>query len=323
MTLTCMELFAGAGGMALGLSRAGIQHSLLIDNDKDCVSTLHVNRPEWNVIYKDIREVDYSGMSCDIISGGFPCQSFSHAGKRLGFEDTRGTLFYEFARAVKQVRPPMFIAENVPGLKTHDSGRTFKTVLHVLHSIGGYDITCLVLNAAVHGVPQRRKRLFIVGHRPVMTFRFPRPGGKVLTVRDALEGVPPSAGYTYSDKKRKVMDLVPSGGCWVDLPNDVAREYMGKSYFSGGGRRGCARRLHWDEPCHTLTTSPSQKLTERCHPDETRPLTVREYARIQTIPDDWEICGSISSQYRQIGNAVPVELAYRIGIEIIQSFNYQ
>ena len=103
------------------------------------------------------------------------------------------------------------------------------------------------------------------------------------------------------------MELVPPGGCWVDLPDDVAREYMGRSYFSGGGRRGMARRIAWDEPCLTLTTSPSQKQTERCHPDETRPFAVREYARIQSFPDDWEFVGKISEQYKQIGNAVPVE----------------
>lgn len=115
------------------------------------------------------------------------------------------------------------------------------------------------------------------------------------------------------------MDLVPAGGCWVDLPEEIAKEYMGKSYYSGGGKRGMARRISWDEPCLTLTTSPSQKQTERCHPDETRPFTVREYARIQSFPDDWEFEGRLSEQYKQIGNAVPVELARRVGVEMIKA----
>ena len=119
--------------------------------------------------------------------------------------------------------------------------------------------------------------------------------------------MPDSPYQAYSENKRRVMELVPPGGCWVDLPDDVAREYMGRSYFSGGGRRGMARRIAWDEPCLTLTTSPSQKQTERCHPDETRPFAVREYARIQSFPDDWEFVGKISEQYKQIGNAAPVE----------------
>ena len=98
--------------------------------------------------------------------------------------------------------------------------------------------------------------------------------------------------------------------------SDIAKAYMGKSYYSGGGRRGMARRISWDEPSLTLTCSPSQKQTERCHPDETRPFTVREYARIQSFPDDWEFCGGIGDQYKQIGNALPVELARRICVQI-------
>ena len=131
--------------------------------------------------------------------------------------------------------------------------------------------------------------------------------------------MPKSKFTPYSQKKKEVLKLVPEGGCWVDLPEDIAKEYMGKSYYSGGGRRGMARRIAWDEPCLTLTTSPSQKQTERCHPEETRPFTVREYARIQSFPDNWEFVGSLSNQYKQIGNAVPVELARRIGIAIVEA----
>ena len=138
-------------------------------------------------------------------------------------------------------------------------------------------------------------------------------------LREALAGCPDSPGEEYSEKKRRVLEQVPPGGCWVDLPDEVAREYMGKSYYSGGGRRGMARRISWDEPCLTLTCSPSQKQTERCHPDETRPFTIREYARIQSFPDSWRFCGGIGDQYKQIGNAVPVELARRIAVELKNS----
>jgi len=113
--------------------------------------------------------------------------------------------------------------------------------------------------------------------------------------------------------------MVPPGGCWVNLPVEVQKTYMGKAFSSGGGRRGMARRLSMDEPCLTLTTSPAQKQTERCHPDETRPLTVREYARIQTFPDDYEFCGSMSRKYRQIGNAVPVMLSLHLARSIKKS----
>ncbi|RIN20926.1 DNA cytosine methyltransferase, partial [Mammaliicoccus vitulinus] len=133
---------------------------------------------------------------------------------------------------------------------------------------------------------------------------------------DVLKDVPDSPGVKYSEKKEKVMKLIPAGGCWVDLPESIAREYMGASYYSGGGKRGMARRLSWEEPSLTLTTSPNQKQTERCHPDETRPLKIKEYSRIQGFPDSWEFVGSIGNKYKQIGNAVPVNLAKYIGFAV-------
>jgi DNA (cytosine-5)-methyltransferase 1 len=136
-----------------------------------------------------------------------------------------------------------------------------------------------------------------------------------------LKNVPDSPGTSYSEKRKKIMELIPPGGCWIDLPIELQKEYMGKSFYSGGGKRGMARRISWDEPCLTLTTSPSQKQTERCHPEETRPFTVREYARIQSFPDDWNFKGGISSQYKQIGNAVAVKVAEAIGKQLISALN--
>ena len=117
------------------------------------------------------------------------------------------------------------------------------------------------------------------------------------------------------------MKLVPEGGDWRDLPDDIAKEYMKGSYHLGGGKTGMARRLSMDEASLTLTCAPAQKQTERCHPTETRPLTVREYARIQTFPDDWDFCGSLSAKYKQIGNAVPVNLSWAIGRAVMRLFN--
>lgn len=317
--VTAIELFAGAGGLALGLEQAGINTAEYVELDKACCETLKTNRPEWRVICDDIHNVDFTEYlgQIDIVTGGFPCQAFSYAGKKLGFEDTRGTLFHEFARCVQQVRPKMFLAENVRGLVSHDKGRTLQTIIEVLESLG-YSIQYKILNAAYYGVGQKRERIVIIGIRndlPI-NFSFPIPDEKMTTLRQALKDCPASTGEEYSEKKKKVLELVPAGGCWVDLPEDVAKNYMGKSYYSGGGRRGMARRISWDEPCLTLTCSPSQKQTERCHPEETRPFTVREYARIQSFPDDWVFCGGIGDQYKQIGNAVPVEMARRIGVQL-------
>lgn len=315
---TAIELFAGAGGVALGLEKAGFDTKLLVELDKDCVKTLEKNRPEWNIVAEDIRSVNFKGMESDIVTGGFPCQAFSHAGNKLGFEDTRGTLFYEFARAVKEVRPKMFLAENVEAIIRNNDGKTISTIMDVLTSFG-YDVQYRVLNALNYNVPQKRKRVIFIGTRGGIKFEYPRPNNKIIPLREALEGVPPSIGEKYSEIKKIQLAHVKPGGSWVDMPVKVQKKYMGKSFYSSGGRRGMGRRISWDEPCLTLTCSPAQKMTERCHPEEVRPFTVREYARIQTFPDDWEFVGSMSSQYRQIGNAVPVELAKQVGLAMKKS----
>jgi DNA (cytosine-5)-methyltransferase 1 len=149
-----------------------------------------------------------------------------------------------------------------------------------------------------------------------------------MTLKDALKSgelydvdCPESDGQSYPSKKQQVMALVPEGGYWADLPKSVQKDYMRKSYYLGGGKTGMARRLSWDLPSLTLTCAPAQKQTERCHPEHTRPLTVREYARIQTFPDSWQFCGSTSSQYKQIGNAVPVNLAYAVARSLIRLLN--
>lgn len=315
---TVLELFAGAGGMALGFQIAGLETEALIEIDKQACATLKKNRPDWNVIHQDVAEVDYTKFKADVVAGGFPCQAFSYAGKGLGFEDTRGTMFFEFARAVKEIKPKIFVGENVEGLKNHDEGRTLQTMIKVLTDLG-YHLQMKVLNATDYSVAQKRKRIFLIGTLPGYHFTYPMPHKDKIVLRDALKDVPASKGTTFSQKRYDVMKLVPPGGCWVNLPIEIQKEFMGASFHSGGGKRGMARRISWDEACLTLTTSPSQKQTERCHPDETRPFTIREYARIQSFPDDWEFEGSVSSCYKQIGNAVAVKVAEAVGRQVIES----
>ena len=309
-----IELFAGAGGLALGLENAGFQHKLLVEIDKYAAATLRTNRPDWNVICDDARSVSFEGMYSDIVTGGFPCQTFSVAGQSAGFEDARGTLFFEMVRCVKEVNPKIIVGENVKGLLTHDNGKTLQTMISILNDIG-YKVAYKVLRAQYLDVPQKRERLVIIGVRkdldiPIL---FPKEKDYTISMREALKDVPPSSGQKYPDNKYKIMSIVPAGGYWKDLPIELQKEYMGGSFHLGGGKTGMARRLSWDEPSLTLTCSPAQKQTERCHPSETRPLSVREYARIQTFPDDWIFEGSTGSQYKQIGNAVPTNMAYHIG----------
>jgi DNA (cytosine-5)-methyltransferase 1 len=331
-TYNVLELFAGAGGLAIGLEQAGLKCIALNEIDHWAAETLRVNRPNWNVMEGDIRNISFKNLKgkIDVVTGGFPCQAFSYAGKRLGFEDARGTLFYEFARIVKEVQPSICIGENVRGLLSHEKGATLKGMISILDELGYRVLEPKVLKAIFFKVPQKRERLIIVGIRKDIdvNFDYPKPSKNIYNLKQALKkgelfdcDVPTSPGTCYPDSKKRILDLIPPGGYWRDLPLDLQKEYMQKSFYLGGGKTGMARRISWDEPSLTLTCSPAQKQTERCHPDETRPFTVREYARIQTFPDDWKFAGPISSQYRQIGNAVPVNLAKEIGTSIVKFLN--
>ncbi|MFC4398531.1 DNA (cytosine-5-)-methyltransferase [Mariniflexile soesokkakense] len=327
-----LELFAGAGGLAIGMEKAGLKCAALNEIDKWACQTLRKNRPHWNVLEGDIKNFDFSEYrhNIDVVTGGFPCQAFSYAGKKLGLNDARGTLFYEFARVVQEVNPPICIGENVRGLLSHEKGKTLEGMISILDEIGYNVVPVKVLKAIHYKVPQKRERLILVGIRKDIDIKYEYPTAhpKIYTLKDALKkgslfesNVPKSEGAKYPKYKKDILDLVPQKGYWRDLPLDIQKEYMGGSFYLGGGKTGMARRIGWDEPCLTLTCSPAQKQTERCHPDETRPFTVREYARIQTFSDDWEFSGSIAQQYKQIGNAVPVNLGQEIGYSIIKFMN--
>jgi len=318
LPIQVVELFAGAGGLALGLENAGLSCNLLVEIDKNAYATLKHNRPEWNVKCADIADIDFKTVQADIVAGGFPCQAFSYAGKRLGFEDIRGTLFYQYARAIREIQPKIILAENVRGLEKHDKGRTLQTMLTILGDLG-YNTHYRILRAQYLDVAQKRERLVIMGMRKDLqgSIAFPREKNYTVSVREALKNVPVSDGQKYTEKKKAIMQHIPEGGYWRDLPLNLQKSYMGASFYLTGGRTGMARRLAWDEPSLTLTCNPAQKQTERCHPRETRPLTVREYARIQSFPDEWSFIGSVAAQYKQIGNAVPVNMGYHIGRALV------
>lgn len=329
-----IELFAGAGGLALGLEKAGFDSVVLNEFAHDACDTLRKNRPQWNVIEGDVSKIDFTGFTdIDFVSGGFPCQAFSYAGNRFGFEDTRGTLFFEFARVIRETRPKVFLGENVRGLLTHDNGKTLEVIKGVIKEIGYTLVEPHVLKALFYHVPQKRERLALVGIRNDLAhhladFRWPAPAQRVYTVRDALKkgelfdsDVPSSQGVSYTKWKADIIAKIQPGGYWRDLPIPLQKQLLKGSFHLEGGKTGIGRRLSWDEPSLTLTCAPAQNQTGRCHPLETRPLTVREYARIQTFPDEWFFCGSVASQYKQIGNAVPVNLAHALGRSLISLLN--
>lgn len=214
----------------------------------------------------------------------------------------------------------MFLFENVRSLLTHDSGKTYKTILSIFEK-AGYTIDKKVLNAWNYGVPQKRERLITIEIRDdlkiTITFSFSNEHACKPVLRDILLDCPEGPGVPYGEKKRKIFELVPPGGYWRDIDSAIAKEYMKSCWNVEDGRTGILRRMSLDEPSLTVLTSLSLKQTERCHPLEARPFTVRENARCQTFPVDLEFCGNISSQYKLVGNAVPINLAYEIRMKSV------
>ena len=285
----------------------------------------------------------------DLVTGGPPCQPFSTAGKRGSVMDPRGSLFIDFIRIVKEVQPRFFLMENVRGLLSASlrhspinqrgkdypaleldemNGAALKVVLAEMKELG-YNVVYNLLEAADYGVPQNRSRVVFIGSRDGEAATFPlakySKDGKFLpkwkTLKDALTDfvdIPPEF-ISYSENRLKFLRLLQAGQNLRNLPEELQKEAMGGAYNSGGGKVGFYRRLSWNKPSPTITTSPQQKATDMCHPVELRPLTVRESAKIQTFPDDWIFYGSISSKYKQIGNAVPVLLAKELGEYLINS----
>ena len=330
-----IELFAGAGGLALGLEQAGFGHIGLVEFDRYAAATLKRNRPHWNVLCEDVaevasrdleREFNIGKYELDLLSGGAPCQSFSYAGKRLGLEDVRGTMFYHYAAFLHRLQPKMFLFENVRGLLTHDGGRTYRTILDIFRG-EGYEVSFRLLNAWDYGVPQKRDRLITVGIRNDLAeereFSFPEPHAYRPVLRDIKLDVNPGKDECryYSKGKTGIFAMVPPGGNWRSIDPGIAKAYMKGCWYNEGGRTGILRRMSLDEPSLTVLTSPGMKQTDRCHPVEVRPFSYRENARIQTFPDDWVFEGNLSSKYRQIGNAVPVNLAKEIGLKIAECLN--
>lgn len=325
-----IELFAGAGGLALGLEYAGFEHIGLIEFNKSAADTLRLNRNKWNVLCEDVEKVAQRDLEqefgikkgeLDLLSGGAPCQSFSYAGKRLGLNDVRGTMFYHYATFLNKLQPKMFLFENVRGLLTHNKGKTYETILNIFED-ENYTVFHEILNAWDYGVPQKRERLITIGIRNDIKdrvhFSFPSKYKYKPVIKDIKLDVNPSPDECarYSEYKAGIFSLVPAGGYWRDIDPAIAKEYMKTCWDMEGGRTGILRRISLDEPCLTVLTSPGMKQTDRCHPLEVRPFSYRENARIQTFPDDWQFCGNLSEKYKQVGNAVPVNLAKEIGLSI-------
>lgn len=359
-----ISLFSGALGLDLGLESAGLRNVGCLELDKWACKTIRKNRPQTPLIEDDIRnwsgidllkKFNVQSEDIQLICGGPPCPSFSTAGRRQSFDDPRGEVMFDFLRIVEEIRPPFFIMENVRGLLSaaikhvplserpakgrglapkEQKGSVLRLLKNEFERMN-YTVTVELVNAADYGVPQKRERVIFIGSRSGFQVAMPPPmfvnSGDMFTPRwrtlaDALAGLYEEQPeiVPFSDARKKYLCMLKEGQNWRNLPKEVLPEAMGGAYSSGGGKVGFYRRLSFNRPCPTVPTSPGQKSTCLCHPTELRPLSVREYARIQQFPDNWIFEGPITEKYRQIGNAVPVGLGYQIGRSVLKYLiNYE
>lgn len=377
---TVISLFTGGMGLDLGFEREGFAIKVALDNDVAVEATIRANGRSLPVITSNVSEVSTSNIlnvsgllegGATVVTGAPPCEPFSTAGKRNGFDDHRAGAVHAFIRVVRESRPEYFAFEEVPGFlraaKQHMSfyersrmredeihpdfrlGSAFDEVMRDFENLGyrlSFDPSNpkeSLLNSADYGVPQKRARFVLIGAREGPEIRLPTPTHGApdskevlegvrrpwLTLRDALKGLNSTGddSLKFPEKWGRYLDLVPEGGCWRNLPDDLHPVVLGGAYDDGanpmtagkkGGRTGFLRRLSWEKPAPTLVDRPTNKANCLCHPDETRPLSIREYARIQGFDDDWVFYGSLSQRYRLIGQATPVQLAAAIAAKILE-----
>jgi DNA (cytosine-5)-methyltransferase 1 len=352
-----ISFFSGALGLDIGLESAGLRSLAVNDVDPVACKTIRQNRPHLKLFDFDLRRLSAEQLLKDLgvereelfaIVGGPPCQAFSTAGRRLGLNDDRGNVFLHFVKLIAGLRPKYVIFENVRGLlsaplvhRPHEQrGRGFDALTQdekpggaLLHILGlleeaGYSTTFTLYNTANFGVPQIRERLIFFSSRDGKKIPFMCPTHDELgsnglpkwkSLREAiahLQGAKLNAGK-FPESRLKYYRMLREGQNWRSLPPDIQKEAMGASWYAGGGKTGFYRRLAWDKPAPTLVTSPTMPATDLCHPEQLRPLSVEEYAAIQTFPPDYEFCGRLDDQYRQIGNAVPCKFGKAIATHIL------
>lgn len=348
-----LSFFTGAMGLDLGLEAAGLETILACEFDKWSRETISRNRPElpllgdvWNCTPEIVRAA--AGLAAedeiDIIAGGPPCQAFSTAGNRKGFDDVRGNVFLHFIDLAVQLRPRYLVLENVRGLLsaalkhrpinqrssdfaplTADEapGGALKFIVSKIRA-AGYSVSFNLYNSANFGAPQTRERVILICSRDGSKVPYLHPTNSDnkahglpawKTFRQAVSDLleEDQVFIKFPEDRLKYYRLLGPGQYWKNLPIEIQKEAMGNSFYSGGGKTGFFRRLDWDKPSPTLVTHPAMPATDLAHPEQPRPLSIAEYKRIQGFPDDWELQGPLLQQYKQVGNAVPIPLGKALG----------
>lgn len=334
-----LSLFSGAMGLDLGLELAGISPAGCLEFDRAAVETIRLNKPNLPALHRDIstmsageilKECGLKKSDVDVVVGGPPCQAFSVIGRRRGTEDERGRLVFEFRRIVEELRPKVFIMENVRGLHSmtfgdaRQKGALYSELIRQFNAIG-YSVDTFFVNAVNYGAPQIRERMILIGNRLGLKARFPKPthsdkpiaGQQPFLVLGDVVGRRKDTDTSimdFSPRKKSYLSYVPAGGNWRSMPVDVQKESMGKTWYLKGGRSAYWRRLSFDSPCPTVVTMPNHASTSMCHPAELRALTVGECAAVQQFPRTWKFFGTPAERYKQIGNAVPIILGRMAGV---------
>lgn len=312
-----------------------------------------INRKIEEVTTKEIlKKAGLKRGGAFVVSGGPSCQSFSTAGARRSLGDPRGGLFRHFVRIIEEAQPKFFIMENVKGMLSaaikhrplsqrgpgfppleadEELGSAFRVIAEELKRLGYYTVFD-VLNAANYGTPQSRERILFLGSREGKAITMPKQTHAETPTKSLKQWVSlweaignldtneHHVGASLRTAHAEYLQLIPEGGNWRNLPDEMKAKALGGAYHSWGGRSGFYRRLSWGKPSPALPTQPDANATMLCHPTRLRPLSIKEYARIQQFPDSWKFEGSISSQYRQIGNAVPIGLGTALGGAILAAW---
>uniref|UniRef100_UPI00404B7144 DNA cytosine methyltransferase n=1 Tax=Flavobacterium sp. TaxID=239 RepID=UPI00404B7144 len=317
-----IDLFAGIGGFRLALQNLGGKCVFTSEWDKYSKQTYKANFGE--VPFGDITKNEtkaYIPDNFDVLCAGFPCQAFSIAGRRGGFEDTRGTLFFDVAEIIKKKQPKAIFLENVKGLRSHDKGKTLATILNVLREDLNYFVPePQILNAKDFGVPQNRERIFIVGFRKdlgISDFQYPTPTNKNSVLEDILENHEVSVKYYLSTtylqtlkNHRQRHENKGNGFGYEIIPND------GKANAVVCGGMGRERNLVYDE--RLTNFKPVTNITGKVNRENIRKMTPREWARLQGFPDDFKIVVSDAQAYKQFGNSVAVPAIQATAQKIIE-----
>ncbi len=337
-SLKVVSLFSGCGGLDLGLEQAGFDIIWANDINKYAVATYRHNLKS-QVVQEDITKINIDDIpDCDVLAAGFPCQPFSSAGSRKGLLDERGTLFEEAIKVIQDKNPMVVIFENVRGIlstKNLDGSLLIDSIIDTLTDLEpGYNVNYKLLKASDYGVPQQRYRVIFVGVRkdlgeefifPDATHQSDDPALTVRSVLENVEGLPnQDEVWNLSPQSKEMVPFIPEGGSWKDIPyenlpprlkriKDDMKKYRAPNFY---------RRFSRDEINGTITAAATPENCGILHPLEDRRYSVREIARIQSFPDDFEFVGdSIQSKYLVIGNAVPPRLGKVVGDSIMDMLN--